>query len=67
MRSRGADIGNLTGRDVTNNPLTGADVKNLTGADVANGRLLAEDFAPGQLPRGDRRYRPTRPDRFDRR
>jgi hypothetical protein len=27
-----------------------ADVKNLTSADVANGRLLADDFAPGQLP-----------------
>jgi len=48
----GADITNLTGKDVRNNSLTGADVKSLTGADVANGRLLAEDFAPGQLPRG---------------
>jgi hypothetical protein len=50
----GADIKNLTGRDVRNNSLTGADVKNLGSRDVANGKLLAEDFAPGQLPRGDR-------------
>jgi len=50
----GADIKNLTGRDVRNNSLTGADVKNLTSADVANKRLLAEDFAPGQLPRGEK-------------
>ena len=48
----GADIKNITGKDVRNNSLTGADVKNLTSADVANGRLLAEDFAPGQLPQG---------------
>ena len=48
----GADIRNLTGRDVRNNTLTGADVKRLTTRDVANGRLLAEDFAPGQLPAG---------------
>jgi hypothetical protein len=46
----GADIKNLTGKDVRNNSLDGADVKNLTSADVANGRLLADDFAPGQLP-----------------
>jgi hypothetical protein len=50
----GADIKNLTGRDVTNNSLTGADVRNLTSADVANGRLLAEDFAAGSLPKGDK-------------
>jgi hypothetical protein len=50
----GADIKNLTGRDVRNNSLTGADVKSLTSADVANGRLLAEDFASGQLPRGEK-------------
>jgi hypothetical protein len=48
----GADIKNLTGRDVASNSLTGADVKNLGSRDVANGRLLAEDFAPGQLPAG---------------
>jgi hypothetical protein len=48
----GADIKNLTGKDVRSNSLTGADVKNLTSADVADGRLLAEDFAAGQLPRG---------------
>jgi hypothetical protein len=48
----GADIKDLTGRDVRNNSLTGADVRDLTSADVANGRLLAEDFAPGQLPQG---------------
>jgi hypothetical protein len=49
----GADIKNLTGKDVRNNSLTGADVKNLGSGDVANGRLLAEDFASGQLPRGE--------------
>jgi hypothetical protein len=49
----GADIRNLTGRDVRNNSLTGADIRGLTSADVANGALLAEDFAPGQLPRGE--------------
>jgi hypothetical protein len=49
----GADIKNLTGRDVRNDSLTGADVKNLGSGDVANGKLLAEDFAPGQLPKGD--------------
>lgn len=49
----GADIKNLTGKDVRNNTLTGADVKSLTSADIANGRLLAEDFAPGQLPKGE--------------
>ena len=49
----GADIKNLTGRDVRNNSLTGADVRSLTHRDVSNGRLLAEDFAPGQLPKGD--------------
>jgi hypothetical protein len=48
----GADIKNLTGRDVRNNSLTGADVTNLTSADVADGRLLAQDFAAGQLPAG---------------
>jgi hypothetical protein len=48
----GADIKNLTGRDVRNNTLTGADVRRLTTRDVTNGRLLAEDFAPGQLPAG---------------
>jgi len=37
---------------VRNNTLTGRDVKRLTTRDVANGRLLAEDFAPGQLPAG---------------
>jgi hypothetical protein len=50
----GADIKNLTGKDVRNNSLTGADVKRLTSADVTNGRLLAEDFAAGQLPRGEK-------------
>ena len=50
----GKDIKNLTGRDVKNNSLTGADVKNLTGGDVSNGSLLAEDFASGQLPAGER-------------
>jgi hypothetical protein len=50
----GADIKNLTGKDVRNETLTGADVKRLTSADVANGRLLAEDFAAGQLPRGEK-------------
>jgi hypothetical protein len=50
----GADIKNLTGKDVHNNSLTGQDVKNLTGADIADGRLLAKDFAPGQLPSGER-------------
>ena len=49
----GADIKKLTGKDVTNNSLTGADVKNLGSGDVSNGRLRAEDFAPGQLPRGE--------------
>jgi hypothetical protein len=49
----GADIKNLTGRDVKNNSLTGADVKRLNTKDVTNGGLLAEDFAPGQLPRGE--------------
>jgi hypothetical protein len=34
-------------------PTTGADVKNLTSADVTNGKMLAEDFAPGQLPKGE--------------
>lgn len=48
----GADIKKLSGKDVTDNSLTGADAKNLTSADIANGKLLAEDFAPGQLPRG---------------
>lgn len=37
-----------------NNALTGADIKNLTSGDVANGKLLAEDFAAGQLPAGQR-------------
>lgn len=50
----GADIKNLTGKDVRNNSLTGKDVKRLTSSDVTNGRLLAEDFAAGQLPRGDK-------------
>jgi hypothetical protein len=49
----GADIKNLTGKDVRNNSLTGADVKNLGSGDVANGKLLAEDFAPGQVPKGE--------------
>jgi hypothetical protein len=50
----GADIKNLTGKDVKNNSLTGADVKNLGSGDVSNGKLLAEDFAPGQLPKGEK-------------
>jgi hypothetical protein len=49
----GADIKNLTGKDVRNDSLTGADVKNLGSGDVANGKLLAEDFAPGQVPKGE--------------
>jgi hypothetical protein len=49
----GADIKNLTGRDVRNNSLTGADVKNLRSNDVKDSSLLAQDFAPGQLPKGD--------------
>ena len=49
----GADIKNLTGRDVRNQSLNGADVNGLTSADISNGRLLAEDFAAGQLPKGD--------------
>jgi hypothetical protein len=50
----GADIKNLTGKDVRNNSLTGADVRNLTSADVSNRSLLAEDFAAGQLPKGEK-------------
>ena len=50
----GADIKDLTGRDVRNNSLTGADVKNLTTVDVSDGSLRAEDFAPGQLPSGQK-------------
>ncbi len=50
----GADIKNLTGKDVTSNSLAGTDVENLTSDDVTNGKPLAEDFAPGQLPRGER-------------
>jgi hypothetical protein len=42
----GADIKNLTGKDIRNN--------SLTGQDIADGRLLAKDFAPGQLPSGER-------------
>jgi hypothetical protein len=49
----GADIKGLTGKDVRDNSLTGKDVKALTSADIANGRLLAEDFAPGELPVGE--------------
>jgi hypothetical protein len=49
----GADIKKLTGKDVTNNSLTGADVKSLGSGDVANGTLLPEDFAPGQVPKGE--------------
>jgi hypothetical protein len=49
----GADIKNLTGTDVRNDSLTGVDVKNLRSADIANGQLLAEDLAPGQLPKGE--------------
>lgn len=48
----GKDIKKLTGKDVTNNSLTGLDVRGLGSGDVTNGRLLAEDFAPGQLPAG---------------
>jgi hypothetical protein len=40
----GADIKNLTGKDVSNNSLTGADVK--------NGSLLGADFQAGQIPAG---------------
>jgi hypothetical protein len=50
----GADIKNLTGKDVRNNSLTGADVRNLKTGDVANGSLLGEDFAAGQLPKGEK-------------
>lgn len=50
----GADIKNLTGRDVKNNSLTGADVRNLKSGDVADGSLLGKDFAPGQLPKGEK-------------
>ena len=50
----GADIKNLTGKDVRNNSLTGADAKNLRSRDVADGSLLAQDFASGQLPRGEK-------------
>jgi len=48
----GRDVKNssLTGRDVRNNSLTGKDVKRLSTGDITNGRLLAEDFAAGQLP-----------------
>jgi hypothetical protein len=50
----GADVKNLTGKDVRDNSLTGADVRHLTSVDVSNGSLLAEDFARGQLPRGEK-------------
>ncbi len=50
----GADIKRLTGKDVLANSLTGGDIKGLTSADVQNGRLLAEDFASGQLPKGEK-------------
>jgi hypothetical protein len=49
----GADIKDLTGADVRNNSLTGADVRSLRSGDIANGSLLPEDFAPGQLPKGE--------------
>jgi hypothetical protein len=51
---RSADIRNndVRGKDVRNNTLTGADVRDLASGDVTNGGLLAEDFAPGQLPAG---------------
>lgn len=48
----GADIKKLSGKDVTDNSLSGTDVKDLTSADIADGRLLAKDFASGQLPKG---------------
>jgi hypothetical protein len=40
----GADIKNLTGKDVKNSSLTGIDVRNAS--------LQADDFIPGQLPAG---------------
>lgn len=43
----------ITGKQVKNNSLTGKDIKNLKSADVANRSLLAQDFATGQLPRGE--------------
>lgn len=53
---KSADLKNNDTRsqDVRNNSLTGADVKNLKSGDVANGSLLAQDFAAGQLPKGDK-------------
>jgi hypothetical protein len=52
----GGDVKNdsLTGLDVKNSSLRGIDVKNnsLTGADVRS--LRRGDFAPGQLPLGER-------------
>ena len=50
----GADIKDLTGADVRNNSLTGADVTSLKTGDIVNGSLLSEDFAPGQLAKGEK-------------
>jgi hypothetical protein len=47
----GADIKNLTGKDLKDESVTGKDVQGIRGADVVNGSLLAEDFG-GALPAG---------------
>lgn len=46
----------VTSGKVRNNSLTGADIraKSLTSREVKDGSLQALDFAPGQLPKGDK-------------
>ena len=44
----------LSGRDIKNNSVTGKDVKGIRSADVTDRSLLAKDFAPAQLPKGEK-------------
>jgi hypothetical protein len=44
----------LTGKDIKNNSVTGKDVKGIGSGDVRDRSLLSQDFAPGQLPQGEK-------------
>jgi hypothetical protein len=46
----------VTASKIKNNAVSGSDIRNnsVTGDDVRTGSLLASDFAPNQLPKGDK-------------
>jgi hypothetical protein len=54
ITGRNVKNSSLSGRDIKNNSVTGKDVKGIRTTDVTDRSLLAKDFAPGQLPKGEK-------------